>query len=164
MRHFTSSYTEQCRNSSSNLLTPYREQPQSTRILKKNLNASIGLIVPCGLPTANVLSNKMDKSRSYQFFINKPKFLKAARYVESRKIEMPRSMMLEALSCEAGARVSILPSKPCASLKNAPRILPVRRALLACRKKTNRGQRSAFPSETSRFTPLILAHKCSVLP
>ena len=47
--------------------------------------------------------------------------------------------------------------KPCASLKNAvlPRSLPV------CgppRKKNNRGQTSAFPSETSRFTPLILAH------
>ena len=32
------------------------------------------------------------------------------------------------------------------------------------RKKTDRGQRSAFPSETSRFAPLILAHRSSALP
>ena len=32
------------------------------------------------------------------------------------------------------------------------------------RKKTDRGQRSAFPSETSRFATLILAHRGSSLP
>ena len=32
------------------------------------------------------------------------------------------------------------------------------------RKKTDRGQISAFPSETSRFAPLSLAHKGSALP
>ena len=32
------------------------------------------------------------------------------------------------------------------------------------RKKTDRGQRSAFPSETSRFVPLIVAHKGSAPP
>ena len=31
MRHFTSNGTDQCQNGSSNLLTPYREQPRSTR-------------------------------------------------------------------------------------------------------------------------------------
>ena len=33
MRHFTSNGTDQCQNSSSNLLTPYREQPRSARIV-----------------------------------------------------------------------------------------------------------------------------------
>ena len=32
------------------------------------------------------------------------------------------------------------------------------------RKKNDRGQRSAFPSETSRFKPVILAHRGSALP
>ena len=32
------------------------------------------------------------------------------------------------------------------------------------RKKSDRGQRSAFPSDTSRFAPLILAHRDSALP
>ena len=32
------------------------------------------------------------------------------------------------------------------------------------KKKTNRGQRSAFPSENSRFAPLILAHRGAALP
>ena len=55
--------------------------------------------------------------------------------------------------------------KPCASLKNAPRILPVRRSLLAIvgRKQTVvRGQ--LFPQKPSRFAPLILAHRGSALP
>ena len=54
--------------------------------------------------------------------------------------------------------------KPCASLKKL--------ANLACspllvgprRKKADRGQRSAIPSETSRFAPLILAHRGSAFP
>ena len=34
--HFTSNGTNQCRNGSSNLLIPYREQPRSTQISKKS--------------------------------------------------------------------------------------------------------------------------------
>ena len=37
MRHFTSNGTDQCQNDSSDLLTPYREQPQSTRSEKRSL-------------------------------------------------------------------------------------------------------------------------------
>ena len=47
--------------------------------------------------------------------------------------------------------------KPCASLKNAPRILPVHRSLCYVgprRKKNDRARTSAFPSETYQFTPL----------
>ena len=55
--------------------------------------------------------------------------------------------------------------KPCVPLKKRRRNL-ARSPLLVGprRKKIDRGQRSAFPSETSRFTPLILAHRGSALP
>ena len=55
--------------------------------------------------------------------------------------------------------------KSCASLKNTPRILPVRRSLLALvgTKQTFVGD-TAFPSETPLFTPLILAYKGSTPP
>ena len=54
---------------------------------------------------------------------------------EIRKIEIPRSMVVEALwwwrpgTGEAGARASIQPSKALCILEKAPRILPVRRSL-----------------------------------
>ena len=66
---------------------------------------------------------------------------------------------------EAGARASIQPSKPCASLKKHCRNL-ARSPLHVgpCRNKTDRGRRSAFPSETSGLAPLILAHRDSALP
>ena len=61
-----------------------------------------------------------------------PKFLMATRRAEIREIEIPRSMMVEALELvkPAGGPASSRP-KPCASLKNAPRILPVGGCLLA---------------------------------
>ena len=54
--------------------------------------------------------------------------------------------------------------KPCASLKK-----PHESCLFAAscgprRKKKDRGQTSAFPSETSLFAPLILVHRGSALP
>ena len=56
--------------------------------------------------------------------------------------------------------------KPCAPQKNAPEILTVRRSLLALVGKTGRCQKSAFPSETPRLAPLIIAiaiaHKSSL--
>ena len=86
--------------------------------------------------------------------INKSKFRKATHGIEIRKIEIPRSMVVK--------RASIQPSKALCILAKAPRILPVRRSLW--KKNDDRGQTSAFPSETSRFAPLILAHRGSVLP
>ena len=54
--------------------------------------------------------------------------------------------------------------KPCAPLKK-----PNESCLFAApcgprRKKNGRGQKSAFPSNTSRFTPLIVAHRGSAIP
>ena len=55
--------------------------------------------------------------------------------------------------------------KPCAylekphdSLARSPHLVGPRR------KKTDHGQRSTFPSETSRFAPLIVTHRGSALP
>ena len=54
--------------------------------------------------------------------------------------------------------------KTCASLKKPHESWPFAAPCGPRRKKNDRGQTSAFPSETSRFTPLILAHRGSALP
>ena len=54
--------------------------------------------------------------------------------------------------------------KPCASWKKPHESCPFAAPCGPRRKKNGRGQTSAFPSETSRFTPLILAHRGSALP
>ena len=74
--------------------------------------------------------------------MNKPDFLKAIN-TEIGKIKIPRSMVVEALSGEAGAT----------NLARLPLLAGLRR------KKTDRGQRSVFPSETSQLAPFILAHR-----
>ena len=56
------------------------------------------------------------------------------------------------------------PSKPCVSLKKPHESCPFAAPCGPRRKKNDRGQRSAFPSETSRFKPVILAHRGSALP
>ena len=61
--------------------------------------------------------------------INKSEFLKTTHRTKIRKIEIPRSMVVEALASEAGARASIQPSKALCILEKAPRVLPVRRSL-----------------------------------
>ena len=70
----TNNGTDQYQNGSSNLFTPYREQPRSTRI-----------VVGCRLPTTSVFSNKGDKLRS--------KCLKATHRTKIRKNKIRRSML-----------------------------------------------------------------------
>ena len=53
--------------------------------------------------------------------------------------------------------------KPCASLKKPHESCPFAASYGPRRKKNDRGQRSAFPSETSRFALSILAHRGSAL-
>ena len=68
--------------------------------------------------------------------------------------------MVEAVSGKAGARASIqLCPKPSSSLKNAPRILPVRRlfALVGRKQRSN----ISFPHRNPRLAPLTFAHKGS---
>ena len=54
--------------------------------------------------------------------------------------------------------------KPCASLKKPRESCPFAAPCGRRRKKNDRGQRSAFPSETSRFALSILAHRGSAFP
>ena len=54
--------------------------------------------------------------------------------------------------------------KPFASLKKPHESCPFAAPCGPRRKKNDRGQRSAFPSETSRFALSILAHRGSALP
>ena len=54
--------------------------------------------------------------------------------------------------------------KPCKSRENALEFLSVRLLVNLRRKKTDRGLRSAFPSENSPFALLILAHKIPAPP
>ena len=54
--------------------------------------------------------------------------------------------------------------RPCASLKKPHESCPFAAPCGPRRKKNDRGQRSAFPSETSRFALSILAHRGSALP
>ena len=53
--------------------------------------------------------------------------------------------------------------KPCASLKKPHESCPFAALCGPRRKKNDRGQRSAFPSKTSRFALSILAHRGSAL-
>ena len=52
----------------------------------------------CRLPTASVFSKKADKAPLQSVLINESKFVKATRHTEMEKIEIPRSMLVEALS------------------------------------------------------------------
>ena len=54
--------------------------------------------------------------------------------------------------------------KPCASLKKPHKSCTFAALCGPRRKKNDRGQTSAFPSETSRFKPVILVHRGSALP
>ena len=50
-------------------------------------------------------------------------------------------------------------SKTCASLKSPTNLARSPLLVALVRKKKDRGQTAAFPSETSRFKPSILAHR-----
>ena len=54
--------------------------------------------------------------------------------------------------------------KPCALLKKPHESCPFAAPCGPRRKKNDRGQTSAFPSETSRFKPVILAHRVQPSP
>ena len=84
--------------------TPYREQPRSTRI-----------VVAYPRPAFSATN----RTNTFQpVLINNSKFLKATHRTKIRKIEIPRSMVVEALSWWS-RRASQHPAvtKPCASLK-----------------------------------------------
>ena len=96
--------------------------------------------------------------------ISRSKFLKATQCTKIRKIEKPRSLVVEALSWEACARASIQPSKALCILEKPHESCPFAAPCGPRRKKNDCGQISAFPSKISRFKPVILAHRGSALP
>ena len=85
--------------------TPYyREQPRSTRIVFAYPRPAF---------------SATNRTNTFQpVLINNSKFIKATHRTKIRKIEIPRSMVVEALSCWS-RRASQHPAvtKPCASLK-----------------------------------------------
>ena len=76
-------------------------QPISKRFFKPPYSISRATSIDsecCRLPTTSVLSKKNGKMTLQPVLINKSKFLKATHCTEARKIEIPRSMVVEALS------------------------------------------------------------------
>ena len=115
----------------------------------------------CRLPTTSVLSNKSDKYVPTSFY-QQFQVSQGHTSCKNKEIEIPRSMVVEAVkpACEpASSR-----PKPCGPLKKPHECCSSAAPCGPRRKKNDRGQRSAFPSETSRFAPSILAHRGSALP
>ena len=151
MRHFAGHCTDQCRNGSSDILIPYREQPRSTRIV-------------VAYPRPAFSATKWTNHARISFDQRAQVYQGHASYInmEDSSTEVHGGGGLE-LAKPAREPPSSRP-KPCASLKKNTNLS--RSPLLAglCRKKTDHGQRSAFPSKTSRLAPLILEHRGSALP
>ena len=82
----TSNGTDQCQNGSSSLL-----KCSIPRVTSIDSDC-------CRLPTISVLNNKADKIAVESVLINKNKFLKIIHRTITRKIEIPGSMVVEALS------------------------------------------------------------------
>ena len=96
--------------------------------------------------------------------INKSKFLKATHYTEIIKLKY-RVHGGGGLELVKPAREPAFSRpKPCASSKKPHESCPFAAPCGPRRKKNDRGQTSAFLSETSRFKPVILAHRGSALP
>ena len=134
--------------------TPYREQPRSTRIVVT-------------YPRRPAFSATNRTNTFQPVLINNSKFLKATHRTKIRKIEIPRSMVVEALTelVKPAREPASSRPKPCASLKKPHESCPFAAPSGPhSRKKNDRGHRSAFPSETSRFALSILAHRGSALP
>ena len=85
MRHFTRNGTDQCRNGSSNLLTPYQEQPRSTPSV---------VAYPRPAFSATKRTNHAPISFDQQAQVSQGH----AFCTEIGEIEIPRSMVVEALS------------------------------------------------------------------
>ena len=113
--------------------TPYREQPRSTRF-----------VVAYPRPAFSATN----RTSAFQpVSINNSNFLKATHRTKIRKIEIPRSMVVEGgleLVKPAHEPASNIP-KPCASLKKPHESCPFAAPRGPRRKKNDSGQRSAFP-------------------
>ena len=100
----------------------------------------------------------------HSVLINKSKFLKVTHRTKIRKIVIPRSMVAEALSWRSRREPASSRPKPQASLKHPHESCPFAAPCGPRGRKNGRVYTSACPSETSRFTPLVLARRGSALP
>ena len=118
----------------------------------------------CRLPTTSVLSNKSDKyvptSFDQQFQVSQGHTSYKSK--ENWNNEVHGGGGLELVK-PAREPASSRP-KPCASLKKPHGSCPFAAPCGPRGNKNDRGQRSAFPSETSRFALSILAYWGSALP
>ena len=124
----------------------------------------LGLLCCC-LPTSSAISNEAEESRSHHFDLANPRSSKV-KSCRKRKNVVPRSMVKEAfMGCEAGARASIRPPKALSSFGKHPGNLARLPLQLDSRREKYGGiQKSTSSSKTSRFSPVVLAHKGSALP
>ena len=148
----TSNDTDQYQNGSSNLLTPYISRATS-------IDSDC-----CRLPTTSVLSNKPDKyvPTSFDQQVQVSQGHTSYKNKKNRNTEVHGGGGLELV--KLAREPASNRSKPCASLKKYHESCPFATPCGPRRKKNDRGQTSAFPSETSRFAALILAHRGSALP
>ena len=118
----------------------------------------------CRLPTTSALSNKEDKLPSSQFDqqVQVPQGHTSYKNKKKWNTEVHGGGCLELVK-SAREPASSRP-KPCASLKKPHKYCPFAALCGLCREKNDRGQTSAFSSETSRFKPVILAHRDSAPP
>ena len=140
-------------------------RPISKRFIKPPYSISRAISIDsecCRLPTTSVLSKKPETN---QFWSTSPSFSRPHilyRNKENWNTEVHGGGGLELVK-PAREPASSRP-KPCAFLKKPHESCPFAAPCGPRRKKNDRGQRSAFPSETSRFKPVILAHRGSALP
>ena len=147
----TNNGIDQYQNSSPNLLTPYREQPRSTWNVAAYSRPAF---------SAKYRTNYVPTSFDQQVQVSQDHTL--YRNNKNWNTEVHSGGGLELVK-PAREPASSRP-KPCASLKKSYESCPFAATCGPLRKKNDRGQTSAFPSETSRFKPVILAHRGSALP
>ena len=117
-------------------------------------------------PTHGQLSQHQSGQITLQsVLMDKPMFLKAIHHAQKMELKYEGPWCWwRPYPVEADARASIHLSKaPCIFAKSPTNLAFLPLHVDPRRKKTDRGQRSGFPSETSRFAPLILAHRGSAL-
>ena len=144
-------------------------RPISKRFIKPPYSISRATSIDlecCRLPTTSVLSKKKRKNYAPTSFDQQVQVFQGhtSVYRNKKKINTEvhggGGLALVKPTREPASRRP----KPCASLKTPHESCPFVAPCGPRRKKNYRGQISAFPLETSRFKPVILAHRGSALP
>ena len=136
----TSNGTDQCQNGSSTLLASYRGQSRSTRI-----------VVAYPRPAFSATKRTNDAPISFDQQVQVSQGHTSYRNKENCSTDVYVGGGLKLVK-PAREPASSRP-KPCASLRKLRESCPLAALCGPRRKQKDRGQTSAFPSETSRFTP-----------